>query len=121
MKNQLAFQYSQRNKKLREQGFKDYQEYLLSDTWRTIKLKIKERQSKGQKFWNQCASCGKTGIQLIPHHMRYKLRQTSLGSIVPVCQNCHEKIHTYHKNHPRQSLKQATRKFVKKPKKNEEY
>lgn len=117
MKNVLAFQYFKRNKKLKELGFENYQEYLKSDIWKAIKLKIAKRQKEGVEHWCKCHGCRRRDCQLIPHHVRYKLRGTSLGSIFMVCQDCHQKIHDYHRAHPKQSLKQATRKFCKKEKK----
>jgi hypothetical protein len=119
MKNVLSFQYLKRNQRLKNEGFSSYQEYLKSPTWKAIKLKIRVRQEIKPLQWGRCQSCFKTKdeVLLVPHHMRYKLRGTSLGSLIMVCQSCHEKIHSYHREHPKQSLKQATRKFCKKVKK----
>lgn len=109
----VAIQYASRNRKLKEKGYENYQEYLKSKEWRFIKDLIAERQLKKQKFWLECFVCRTTDKKLIPHHRKYKLKK-GLSGIVPVCNPCHFQIHQYNREHPRSSIGQATKRLRKK-------
>ena len=79
--------YKGRNNALLDLGFKNYQEYLHSDLWRSIKIKL---DAKGQK---QCSLCG--ADRQCWHHNLYThkvLLGTRTKHIVPLCHKCHELI-----------------------------
>ncbi len=108
----LAIQYGLRNKKLKNLGYKNYQDFLKSDTWSQIRERFHLKNIKKNKA---CFCCGSREYKLIPHHIKYGgLNKIKLGGIVPVCGLCHQMIHDYHKEHMNISIKQATRKIKRK-------
>lgn len=99
--------YSQRQKKLKENGYSDYKEYLKGDEWKTIRSKVKSRT--GAK-WNLCNLCT-TPNNLEIHHASYKV----IGTVNPantirlLCRNCHQKVHDLCKLKPKFTFYKAYR------------
>lgn len=90
---------------LHDLGFNDYQEYLISDLWRTIKI----RQFKRYPY---CRLCNSKANQV--HHKKYDfttLSGHSIRSLVSLCKKCHEFIE--YENNEKLSLKQANKKLKK--------
>ena len=108
--------YSLRSKKLKENGYSDYQEYLKSDEWKTIKNSIKQR--KGAR-WNLCNLCTSPN-NLEVHHSSYKV----IGTINPhntvkmLCRSCHQEVHDYCKKYPQYNLYRACNRIKKIRKRN---
>jgi hypothetical protein len=76
--------YQKRNKKLRQLGYKTYQEYLESEDWQKIRQKL---QFKCCHFCKICEDLDK-------HHKSYKnLGTLSTKDIVVVCRDCHKNLH----------------------------
>lgn len=70
---------------LSRMGFPDYQTYLRSGLWRSIRAKILTPDAA-------CVLCG--GVPNQVHHSRYtdaNLRGQSLDDLHPVCGDCHHK------------------------------
>jgi hypothetical protein len=66
-------------------------EYLLSDTWNTIRKRILARDRY------TCRQCGISGKPLDVHHITYdNLYSENDDELVAVCRECHEKIHEKH-------------------------
>jgi 5-methylcytosine-specific restriction endonuclease McrA len=79
--------YVTRNEWLRLLGFKSYREYLRSDLWKSIRVRV--YAAKG----GNCFLCGKPATEL--HHNRYyrtDLIGKKLRYINPVCRECHKSI-----------------------------
>ena len=68
----------------------DYQEYLKSDEWKEMSVKIKEQ-------CRTCVLCNEIN-HLICHHRTYKNRYTRQEEydLTALCRECHE---TFHKTH----------------------
>jgi hypothetical protein len=110
-------QFCHRNKNLKKLGFANYKEYLKSDYWK----KIKERWNclrKSKKYWNMCYVCDGQK-NLILHHLNYSITTLLkfVGShMLPVCNDCHNKIHTLEHNEGigiRQATKRCRREYSK--------
>ena len=54
MNKNLLFQFSNRNRILKELGFNSYQEYLKSSIWKKIQEIKKKKIKSGKTFWKQC-------------------------------------------------------------------
>lgn len=73
--------------RLRSLGHDDYDDYLRSDHWQTVK----------SWFWNKnknrhCKGCG--GRAEVIHHLTYKrLGAEKPYDLAAVCRSCHEAIH----------------------------
>lgn len=99
--------YEIRSEKLKENGYKNYQDYLNGNEWKEIKSKI--RQRKGAK-WNFCNVCG-SDKYLDVHHSSYKV----IGIINPgntvkiLCRECHYSVHLIQKENKSLNLYQAFR------------
>lgn len=74
----------------------EYDNYINSPAWRAMR----------QKYWdsklpNDCYCCGTPrhpGMHI--HHKTYKrFGNEYLMDLIPVCQDCHDKIHDLHRNH----------------------
>ena len=69
-------------------GFASYEDYLQSDLWASIRLKV--FQLKGRK----CCVCRDVATQV--HHKCYDaatLTGHSIKSLLPICKSCHDKAH----------------------------
>ena len=79
--------YASRNLALKELGFDGYADYLASDLWKSIRVKVYA------EFGRQCWACGAPATEL--HHLRYH-RNDLLGKrlkyIKPTCRACHEGV-----------------------------
>ena len=77
--------YARRNRTLLELGFRSYQDYLRSDLWQAIRLRI-------LGGWQRECRCGKTAFEV--HHTSYS-RAVLLGEdqsgLLPVCRECHQR------------------------------
>ena len=77
-------------KELRLFGYKNYKEFLKSDRWKEIRIKI--WQSDIPK---RCYICGATE-HLQVHHLSYKrLFYGDLRDVVFLCREHHEKVHEF--------------------------
>ena len=68
-------------------GCKDYNEYLKSDLWASIRDRV--FKTKGSK----CICCDNKACTI--HHKSYNraaLEGTKLRNLVPICKSCHEDI-----------------------------
>lgn len=76
-------------KRLELLGYSNYDEYLKSDHWKEIK-----EQYKNSDFPQHCLVCHNDKYVL--HHRSYvRLGDESLYDFVPLCKNCHQKVHNY--------------------------
>ena len=69
-------------------GFKTYEDYLESDLWKEIRLRVMKKSR-----WH-CASCGLAAK--VVHHQRYTsrgLKGTSDKWLLALCHECHSKQH----------------------------
>ena len=67
----------------------DYQEYLRSDYWESVKQAVKSRDR------HKCRLCGLT-LNLQVHHRWYPPRGTELqhlDALILLCSNCHDEQH----------------------------
>lgn len=79
--------YLRRNKTLIKIGFSSYKEYLNSDLWKSIRIKV----LKLSNF--KCKSCKNKANQV--HHLSYHkdvLLGLKLESLVSLCEKCHSFI-----------------------------
>lgn len=79
--------YASRNANLNRLGFDTYPDYLRSDLWRAVRVKV--YAAKGR----DCYLCGKPATEL--HHNRYHandLTGETIRFINPICRQCHESI-----------------------------
>jgi hypothetical protein len=100
-----------------------YYDYIRSDLWKEKKKqyyssKLYKTLRQNNKGW-VCYCCGVDNRPLDLHHRTYKrLGEENIAvDLVPVCRECHDKIHHYHKNNA-VSLWTATKKIRVGPKKN---
>ena len=79
--------------------FSNYQSYLESELWQSIK---DEFDTKTSMFVNACLFCGKISDQLDHHHWRYPKYWSDdhYGNLIKVCNNCHKSIHDIQNSHP---------------------
>ncbi len=89
--------YKERQEKLNALGI-SYRDYLLSDEWKSIKTKVKNREGRR---WNFCNICG-ADKNLDLHHSSYKvLGQEHPGNTIkPLCRDCHNNLHEVSKKNP---------------------
>lgn len=79
--------YRRRNKRLRDMGFSSYEDYLLSELWAAIRVKVLARDGR------KCQACGKPAS--IAHHSSYSkgtLDGQNLRGIWSLCRPCHKFI-----------------------------
>lgn len=77
-----------------ELGFKNYREYLQSDHWKEIKWLY-----RNSDYPQYCLAC--SGKQYDLHHRTYKrLGAEWKSDLVPICRDCHNRIHEYFDKHP---------------------
>lgn len=78
--------YEYRNENLKKLGFKNYQSYLRSELWKSIRSRVLQNA----KF--RCIRCRKKATQV--HHRAYDmatLRGDELSALTAVCDRCHKK------------------------------
>lgn len=79
--------------KLQGLGFPSYDDYLRSDQWMQFKEKFR-RSGLPQ----DCVGCQGTPIEL--HHRNYgRIGHESLRDVLPLCRDCHRRVHEYAKEH----------------------
>lgn len=79
-------------RRLNTMGYANYQAYLASSHWHKVKQAY--RQSK---LPQHCLSCNSPNFQL--HHREYKrLGRESIHDLLPLCSDCHSRVHEWHKN-----------------------
>jgi 5-methylcytosine-specific restriction endonuclease McrA len=90
-KTQQKFEEFRR--KLRRLGFNSYGAYLQSSHWR----KYRDRYvASGLPLC--CTACGSSKYQL--HHVTYDcLGDERLSDVIPLCRECHERVHEHAKLH----------------------
>lgn len=79
---------------LRHHGYGDYDEFLKSDYWASIKKKTK--LSKYGDNYKKCSHCGSIDdLQL--HHINYRwlLHKRELMSLRCLCKKCHSEVHEF--------------------------
>jgi len=78
--------------RLEELGFKNYQEYLQSAYWKSIKKRYRE-----SKLPQMCLVCASVKYEL--HHRSYKrLGEEIFGDLIPLCRLHHYAVHDYLKD-----------------------
>lgn len=77
----------QRHRRIRQLGYKDYDDYLLSPAWSDVK-----RRYRASDMPQMCA-CGATkGLQM--HHKTYeRVGQERLEDLAVMCKTCHRDLH----------------------------
>ena len=85
----LIKQFGKRNKFLKQLEFKNYSEYLNSETWYNIKRHLK----KELKYQYCCICYSSEKIEL--HHINYNLLYHShiKRDIFSLCEKCHKEVH----------------------------
>lgn len=79
--------FTKRNNKLKELGFREYQQYLQSDHWIYFRNKIKKDRG------NQCEKC-RSSLFLNVHHETYKrLGAEKPEDVLLLCRDCHVEQH----------------------------
>jgi hypothetical protein len=82
-----GFDYSIRDKILKDMGFHSYYSYLKSDLWKSIRKTVLDRDGY------QCTCCGKQAECV--HHVRYDsdtLSGRTIKWLKSLCNKCHKKI-----------------------------
>lgn len=68
-------------------GFRTYAEYLESEHWKQFKQRYVQSDQP-----QRCRCCGLAKYEL--HHVTYKrLGQERLTDVIPLCRECHDKVH----------------------------
>lgn len=103
--------YTARNHNLSLIGFQSYRDYLQSDLWQSIRVKV--FKSKGYR----CHLCGLPADQV--HHTRYSAQDLTgevLNCLHPICGDCHHSIEFSSKSGTKRSLMDARSMFIEKRK-----
>lgn len=78
---------------LKELGFDSYSKYLASPHWKGVRVDYES--SDLPQF---CLGCKSNRFEL--HHRTYtRLGNEKLVDLIPLCRECHKKVHDYAKNH----------------------
>ena len=81
-----------------------YAEYIASAAWQDTR-----RRFWASKLPKDCWCCSRTDGPKDLHHRTYKnLGRENLRDLVPLCRDCHDRIHELHRRNPRLSLWGAT-------------
>lgn len=105
-------QFGLRNRILKANGYKSYQEYLLSDEWKFVRAIAKTKPQN-----KQCSVC--RGIDnLEMHHVTYKLICTKdyvsqANKIIALCRKCHDDVHDRISGSLKTIVRNQRRKYVK--------
>ncbi len=78
-------QYRRRARNLEKLGFSSYREYLASDLWREIRLRVLKRDGF------VCQRCKGRATQV--HHRKYVMKAmdgTNIGLLTSLCADCHK-------------------------------
>jgi hypothetical protein len=79
--------YQQRNQDLRSLGFSTYADYLQSETWKAIRVRVLKRDNY------RCHGCTRRAFQV--HHTSYSadvLAGRNIKPLVAICRECHGAI-----------------------------
>lgn len=82
-----ANEFQLRNQLLKKIGFPDYQAYLQSEMWASIRSRVLSKRRK-------CATCRDRAT--LVHHDRYTIYNMTgknLAFLRPLCHDCHELVH----------------------------
>ena len=82
--NRLPHYFKKRNRRLARMGFKSYHQYLQSDLWRSIRVRVMA------KYKGLCMICKEPATEV--HHQSYGnriLRGRSLAGLRALCSECH--------------------------------
>ena len=82
-----------RTRGVRACGFRDYETYLASPHWRSVRQRVLEaQQTRLQR--NVCEGCGKEGVGFDVHHKTYeRLGNELIEDCQVLCEQCHHKLH----------------------------
>ncbi|KKN78311.1 hypothetical protein LCGC14_0351700 [marine sediment metagenome] len=70
--------------------YKDYRAYLRSDEWKAVK----KRYYRSKLYKGHCYCCENPDVPLQIHHKSYnRLKRENLHDLLPLCGDCHEKVH----------------------------
>jgi len=79
--------------KLKKLGFASYEDYIMSPHWRA-----KRAEYFASDLPKECLGCGRVPVYL--HHRTYtRLSREQLLDLIPLCKNCHCRVHEYEKTH----------------------
>jgi hypothetical protein len=83
----VTVSYRMRNRVLLALGYRDYKQYLQSDLWKSIRVKV-------LRVHRMCAVCISRPSTLVHHtsYARTVLLGTNLRPLYGVCHPCHERI-----------------------------
>ena len=77
-----------RARRLKEQGFASYKDYLKSQKWSNAKRRaIKYYKSK------KCQVCVKNRLDMFHHKTYWNLGKEKPWDILPICKECHKSKH----------------------------
>lgn len=78
--------YQERADALRKLGFSSYKEYLSSDLWKRVRVRVY------RKYGSLCLLCSNPATEL--HHLCYSVEDLAgrrLSHIKPICRECHQR------------------------------
>lgn len=80
-------------KHLADLGYPSYEAYLRSEHWQDVRRRYRE-SGRPQR----CVGCDNPRYEL--HHRSYaRIGCEHLNDLIPLCRDCHEKVHAFHKAH----------------------
>lgn len=80
-------------KRLKLLGYRNYNEYLQSTHWKNKKIEY-----RNSEMLQHCLFCENKNYIL--HHRSYvRLGDESLYDFIPLCQDCHRKVHEWFNTH----------------------
>lgn len=108
-------QYKARNLRLDSMGM-NYKQYLNSKYWVEAREFTKNDQEYLKRF-SLCNFCGEVREHL--HHTKYsnifaRTIKQRLRDVIPLCANCHLKVHEFSNTQKRRGLKFCSRNIKKK-------
>jgi len=69
---------------------RDYQRYLKTPAWRSIRARVIFRDGR------RCQLCGQGGKGLEAHHLTYaRLGHEDLNDLITLCPACHAAVHQH--------------------------
>jgi hypothetical protein len=82
------------SERLHALGYVTYRDYLSSGHWQSIK----EAYRRNRQLPQHCIGCKNLRFEL--HHRSYvRIGHELVGDLIPLCRECHEKVHVYMKEH----------------------
>ena len=99
--------YKKRDKRLIQNGYKDYNDFLKSSLWEDLKIKAFTVE-QGKK----CFFC--KGRPYTLHHVSYStVNKNTLRWLLPICSECHQWVHDYEFSHRSSNVLRATKELLK--------